>query len=145
MYKAEKKSFISTRSSRKEEVLEAEVKRLRDALKAANLEKSEISTEYEKLTTICRSQRQQLNGIKQALASTMTPNTQPQGLVNKSASSPDQNSWQAFPEDLMTPTLVTSDDSKPVRTKNSHQNGSVGGLKNNERNLSFQPPGWAAF
>lgn len=78
MYKGEKKSLMNTRSSRKEELLEAEVKRLRQELKAANLEKSEISSEYEKLTTICRSQRQQLHGIKQALASNMTQNTKPQ-------------------------------------------------------------------
>ncbi|KAI3826914.1 hypothetical protein L1987_00974 [Smallanthus sonchifolius] len=136
---------MNKRSPRKEELLEAEVKRLREELKAANLEKSEISSEYEKLITICRSQRQQLHGIKQALASTTPPNTQPQGLFDKSSSSPDQNSWQAFPEDLKTPTLLTGDNSKPFRTMNSHQSQRFGGLKNDERNLTSQPPGWAAF
>ncbi|KAI3740054.1 hypothetical protein L2E82_30471 [Cichorium intybus] len=60
--------------SAKEEVLKAEVEKLREQLKQANLEKSEINSEYQKLSTICRSQRQQLHGIKQALASTTPPN-----------------------------------------------------------------------
>ncbi|KAI3740049.1 hypothetical protein L2E82_30466 [Cichorium intybus] len=51
--------------STKEEVLKAEVEKLREQLKQANLEKSEINSEY---------QKQQLHGIKQALASTTTPN-----------------------------------------------------------------------
>ncbi|KAM0052247.1 hypothetical protein Hdeb2414_s0007g00246021 [Helianthus debilis subsp. tardiflorus] len=144
------KGVMNKRSTRKEELLEAEVKRLREELKKANLEKSEINSEYEKLTTICRSQRQQLHTIKQALSSFTTPGSQPQGpgLFNKS-------SWQAFPEDH---------NSTPVGTTNSHQNRSVaarspvtspvinldqsqrfGGLESNERNMTSQPPGWAAF
>ncbi|KAJ0611940.1 hypothetical protein HanHA300_Chr01g0021511 [Helianthus annuus] len=140
-----------------EELLEAEVKRLREELNKANLEKSEINSEYEKLTTICRSQRQQLHTIKQALSSFTTPGIQQQGpgLFNKSSTSPDHSSWQAFPEDH---------NSTPVGTTNSHQNRSVaarspvtspvinlnqsqrfGGLESNERNMTSQPPGWAAF
>ncbi|KAI3683071.1 hypothetical protein L1987_83571 [Smallanthus sonchifolius] len=133
MHKGGNKSVMNKRSPRKLELLEAEVTRSREELKGVNLEKSEISSE---LTTICRSQRQQLHGIKQAPASTTTPNTQPQGLFNKSSSSPDQNSWQAFLEDL---------NSKPFRTMNIHQSQRFGGLKNDERNLTSQPPGWAAF
>ncbi|KAJ0948446.1 hypothetical protein HanRHA438_Chr01g0027311 [Helianthus annuus] len=151
------KGVMNKRSIRKEELLEAEVKRLREELNKANLEKSEINSEYEKLTTICRSQRQQLHTIKQALSSFTTPGIQQQGpgLFNKSSTSPDHSSWQAFPEDH---------NSTPVGTTNSHQNRSVaarspvtspvinlnqsqrfGGLESNERNMTSQPPGWAAF
>ncbi|KAI7740788.1 hypothetical protein M8C21_030206 [Ambrosia artemisiifolia] len=168
MHKGENKGVMNKRSSRKEELLEAEVKRLREQLKKASLEKSEINSECEKLTTVCRSQRQQLQGLKQAIASNTTPGIQPQGLCNKSSSSPDQNSWQAFPEDFKKPTSVTSGNSTPVGTKNSQQNRSAaavpaarspvtvpvvnlnqpqrfGGIESNERNLTSQPPGWAAF
>ncbi|XP_071720247.1 uncharacterized protein [Rutidosis leptorrhynchoides] len=161
---------------RREKLLEAEVERLKEQLKRANLEKNEIISEYEKLSIICRSQRQQLYGIKQALASTSPTNKSPgtpkqkprQVQLDKNSSSPDQNSWQAFTEDLKTPTLVTSDNLKPVTTRNSHQNKSganapavrsqptvpvtnvtqsqcFNGLRNKERNLNSQPPGWAAF
>lgn len=60
--------------SRKEELLEAEVAKLKEHLKTANMEKSELSSGYEKLSIIFRSQRQQLQGIKLALASSTPPN-----------------------------------------------------------------------
>lgn len=137
----------------KEEHLEAEVERLREQLKQVNLEKSELSSKYEKLSAICRSQRQELHELKQTLASrTPSPNKsaskaqpspgtphlspsqqqkdgiiweQQKGLFDKSSPSSDQNSWQAFPE---APTLTNN--SKSVRTRNGHQNkqgGEVGG------------------
>lgn len=62
--------------SGKEEELEAEVVRLREQLKQANLQKAEITSKYEKLTAICRSQRQELQELKRTLAaSTPSPST----------------------------------------------------------------------
>lgn len=53
-------------SGRKE--LESEVDRLKGQLKQANLEKVEITSKYEKLSAICRSQRQEIQELKCALA-----------------------------------------------------------------------------
>lgn len=53
----------------KEELLEVEVERLKEQLKQANVEKGEVNSKYEKLTAICRSQQQEIQGLKQALAS----------------------------------------------------------------------------
>ena len=50
--------------------LEAEVERLKEQLKQANLEKGEITSKHEKLLAICRSQRQEIQELKQALAAT---------------------------------------------------------------------------
>ncbi|GKA92309.1 AP2-associated protein kinase 1-like protein isoform X1 [Tanacetum coccineum] len=120
---------------RKEDQLEAEVERLREQLTQVNMEKSELSSKYEKLSAICRSQRQELHELKQTLASrTPSPNKSAskspspalqnqspsqQGLFDSSPTSSD--SWQAFPEDSKTPTLTTNS-SKSVRTRNGHQN-----------------------
>ncbi|XP_008808088.1 AP2-associated protein kinase 1-like [Phoenix dactylifera] len=53
-------------SGRKE--LEAEADRLKEQLKQANLGKAEITSKYEKLSAICRSQRQEIQELKRALA-----------------------------------------------------------------------------
>lgn len=83
-----------TSQPRREKLLEAEVARLQAQLKQANMEKNEINSEYEKLSTICHSQRQQLHGIKQALASSTSTNK----TASKSQSSPgiQQQVW-SFP------------------------------------------------
>lgn len=59
--------------SDREEALVAEVEKLKEQLKEANLEKAEITSKYEKLCAICRSQRQELQHVKQALASRTPP------------------------------------------------------------------------
>ncbi|KAI3719161.1 hypothetical protein L6452_20055 [Arctium lappa] len=69
----------------KEEQLEAEVERLKEQVKQVNLEKSELSSKYDKLSAICRSQRQELHELKQTLAS-RTPS--PNKSVSKTQSSP---------------------------------------------------------
>lgn len=57
------------------EDLEAEVERLKEQLNHANLEKAEITSKYEKLSAICRSQRQEIQELKHALAArTPSPN-----------------------------------------------------------------------
>ena len=71
-------SGLGNRSER-EEALEAELEKLREQLKEANLEKAEITAKYEKLTAICRSQRQELQDLKQALAA-KTPSPNREGL-----------------------------------------------------------------
>ncbi|KAL8229710.1 hypothetical protein R6Q57_014610 [Mikania cordata] len=141
-----KVNLTSNFDSGKEEQLEAEVERLSEQLKQVNMEKSELSSKYEKLSAICRSQRQELNELKQTLASTTpspnkttskthmppviqnpTPSQQKDGTVGEQQKGlfddlsprPDQNSWQAFPES--SPPLTTSN-SKSVRTRNGHQN-----------------------
>lgn len=53
-------------SRRKE--LEAEVQNLKEQLEKTNMEKKEINSKYEELSTICRSQRQEIQHLKQALA-----------------------------------------------------------------------------
>ncbi|XP_030461953.1 uncharacterized protein LOC115681983 [Syzygium oleosum] len=61
-------SSISNHRTQKEEDLEVELERLKEQLKQANLEKTEMTSKYEKLSAICRSQRQEIQELKQALA-----------------------------------------------------------------------------
>ncbi|GLJ21580.1 hypothetical protein SUGI_0400590 [Cryptomeria japonica] len=50
------------------ENLQAEVNRLKEELGRLRIEKTEITSKYEKLTAICRSQRQEIQELKQALS-----------------------------------------------------------------------------
>ncbi|XP_074316877.1 uncharacterized protein LOC141653123 [Silene latifolia] len=141
----------------KDNSLEAEVERLRGQLKQANIEKAEITSKYEKLSAICRSQRHELQELKQALAArTPSPNkesvsnrasaiVQPsksqrqgnegklgelqQGLFNKN--SPNTGtSWQPFTDDTSKKAPVF-DSPKSVRTRNGNpgkQDGSTGSI-----------------
>ncbi|KAA8520291.1 hypothetical protein F0562_014546 [Nyssa sinensis] len=143
---------INSKKSGKEEMLEAEVERLKEHLKQANVEKGEITSKYEKLSAICRSQRQEIQELKQAVAArTPSPNrdasknqispgirpsaTPPQrekiegtvwelqqGLLDKRSPSPDPKSWQAFAEDPKPQTTSMNNNTKSVRTRNGHQN-----------------------
>ncbi|PHU30127.1 G-type lectin S-receptor-like serine/threonine-protein kinase RLK1 [Capsicum chinense] len=113
----------------KKELMEAEVEKLKQQLSRANMEKSEIASKYEKLSAICRSQRQEIQELKQALAARTpspsrdttrnqaSPGSQPsstppkknniggtvwelqQGLFGQSHVSPDSKPWQAFADD----------------------------------------------
>lgn len=61
--------------SNREQTLEAELENLKEQLKEANLEKAEITSKFEKLSAICRSQRQEIQELKQAVAArTPSPN-----------------------------------------------------------------------
>ncbi|XP_031400793.1 AP2-associated protein kinase 1 isoform X1 [Punica granatum] len=115
--------------SDKEEDLEAEVEKLKEQLKQATLEKGEMTSKYEKLSAICRSQRQEIQELKQALAS-RTPSPKKDATGNQAPTrvepsactvqqqreqiagtvfqqerfknrvpSPEPKSWQAFEED----------------------------------------------
>lgn len=69
-------SVSNSKKSGNDELLEAEVERLKEQLKQVNVEKAEITSKYEKLSAICRSQRQELQELKQALASRTPPPNQ---------------------------------------------------------------------
>jgi len=69
----------------KDDSLVAEIERLREQLKQANLEKAEITSKYEKLVAICRSQRQEIQELKQTLAA-RTPSPNKESLKNHSSS-----------------------------------------------------------
>ncbi|KAH9301675.1 hypothetical protein KI387_013258 [Taxus chinensis] len=50
------------------ENLQAEVDRLKEELEQLRIEKTDITSKYEKLTAICRSQRQEIHELKQAIS-----------------------------------------------------------------------------
>lgn len=72
-------SGLRDKKTEREEALEAEVEKLGVQLKEVNLEKAEITSKYEKLSAICRSQRQEIQDLKQALAA-RTPSPSREGL-----------------------------------------------------------------
>ncbi|KAF8652970.1 hypothetical protein HU200_062402 [Digitaria exilis] len=103
--------------------LELKVSSLKEQLKKTTLEKDEMTAKYEKLSAICRSQRQEIQELKRALAETTPPynkvssRTQDsvsqrkekiegtvweleQGMLasNSSSASSDAKTWQAFPD-----------------------------------------------
>ncbi|XP_031274777.1 probable serine/threonine-protein kinase DDB_G0276461 isoform X1 [Pistacia vera] len=132
--------------SGKEEALEDEIERLKVQLKQANLEKVEMTSKFEKLSAICRSQRQEIQELKQALAArSPSPNKDASrnqiSSGNQSSATPprekiegtvwelqkgktdwgtptsEANSWQAFPEEPKPQRIAHS-----VRTRNGHLN-----------------------
>ncbi|KAK9129024.1 hypothetical protein Syun_017821 [Stephania yunnanensis] len=139
---------LEPKKSGKEEALAAEVDRLKDLLKQANLEKDEITAKYEKLTAICRSQRQEIQELKQSLASRTPPigdknqniyrgslsvtaqkekiegsvSELRQGMFANSNQSLDSKQWQAFSDDSKSQTLSKNNLTKSVRASNGHQN-----------------------
>ncbi|KAH9627092.1 hypothetical protein KSS87_023780 [Heliosperma pusillum] len=147
----------------KDNSLEAEVERLRGQLKQANVEKAEITSKYEKLSAICRSQRQELQELKQALAArTPSPNKesvsnrasasiQPsksqrqgnegkleelqQGLFSKNSPSTG-TSWQPFANDTSIKTSVV-DSPKSVRTRNGNPGKQDGSLSSRNDEWGF--------
>ncbi|KAI4333184.1 hypothetical protein L6164_018022 [Bauhinia variegata] len=137
-------SGFSNKNSEREEALEAVVEKLKEQLKAVNLEKAEITSKYEKLSAICRSQRQEKQDLKQTLAArTPSPNretlrTSP-GFPSSAAvrekvggtagehqqtrtPNSDPRSWQAFPEEPHPQKPLSADSTtKSVRTRNGQQ------------------------
>ncbi|CAK9148822.1 unnamed protein product [Ilex paraguariensis] len=141
----------SSKKSGKEDLLEAEIERLKEQLKQANMEKAEITSKYDKLSAICRSQRQEIHELKQTLGVRRTPSPNrdaskhqtspgvqpptappqrekertvwdlPHGPLEKSSPSPDPKLWQAFAEDPKPQTTLMNNTSKSVRTRNGHQ------------------------
>jgi len=69
-------SFVAdfdTHNAGKASELELEVSRLKEQLKKTALEKDEMTAKYEKLSAICRSQRQEIQELKRTLAETTPP------------------------------------------------------------------------
>ncbi|KAK1267328.1 putative cyclin-dependent kinase F-2 [Acorus gramineus] len=137
-----------SRSSGKEEVV-AEVERLKEQLKQTNLEKAEITSKYEKLSAICRSQRQEIQELKNALASanpsinkdsvksqgSPVPQREKiegtvwelqQGMFTTNSASPtpeEPKTWQPFADDRKPQPPSRMNHPKSVRTiTNGHQN-----------------------
>ncbi|MCL7023491.1 hypothetical protein MKW94_024300 [Papaver nudicaule] len=136
----------------REQSLKAEIDKLKEQLQQSNLEKAEITSKYEKLSSICRSQRQELQELKQALAArTPSPNrdalkyqsspasnqstTPPQrekkegtiwelqeGMFAESSPTLDSQPWKPFTNEPKPQTLLNKNNSKSVRTTNGHHN-----------------------
>ena len=80
----------------KEEALEAEIERLKDELKQTKSEKAEITAKFEKLSAICRSQRQELQELKQTLAS-KSASASPSRDLSHNQTSPGMRSVSSTP------------------------------------------------
>ncbi|GAA0152834.1 non-receptor serine/threonine protein kinase [Lithospermum erythrorhizon] len=137
-------------NTRHEALLKAEVEKLKEQLAQANIEKAEATSKYEKLAAICRSQRQEIQELKQTVAartpspikgpfkaqaspssqSSITPPQREkiegtvwelqQGLFDQGTPSPDPKLWNAFSDNPKPQTTSTNDLPKSVRTKNGH-------------------------
>jgi AP2-associated kinase len=66
--------FITGTTVFGQEHLQVEVDRLKEELEQVRLEKAEITLKYEKLTAICRSQRQEIQELKQILSTATAQN-----------------------------------------------------------------------
>ncbi|KAA0048302.1 putative serine/threonine-protein kinase [Cucumis melo var. makuwa] len=128
-------SDVTNNKPGKEVALEAEVEKLKEQLKQANVEKSEITSKFEKLSAICRSQRQEIQELKQALAArSPSPNklemknhnsreAQPSAMprlqkADVTTPSPDAKAWQAFAEESPNQQSVTPEKGvKSMRTR----------------------------
>ncbi|CAA2957098.1 AP2-associated protein kinase 1-like isoform X2 [Olea europaea var. sylvestris] len=138
-----------SQKSSQEEMLKAEVEMLKEQLSHVNTEKAEITSKYEKLSAICRSQRQEIQELKQGLAARTPPNRDSsrnlatpgsqlstptnekiegtvlelqQGFFDRRSPSPESQPWQAFIDVSKPQTTSSNDAPKSVRTRNNHQN-----------------------
>ncbi|KAL6493890.1 hypothetical protein OROGR_031799 [Orobanche gracilis] len=136
------------RKPEREERLEAEVEKLKDQLAHVSAEKAEITSKYEKLSAICRSQRQEIQELKHAVAATTPPsrdssrnlsspgNHSPashlneriegtgelqQGFFDRGSPSPDSKHWQAFADNPKSMALPSNGAPRSVRSKNGQQ------------------------
>ncbi|ERN11601.1 probable serine/threonine-protein kinase DDB_G0280111 [Amborella trichopoda] len=78
--------------------LQGEVERLREQLKQVVAEKAEVASKYEKLTAICRSQRQEIQELKQAIAAGSNRDNSKVGASSQSQaqqSHKSPGSWQS--------------------------------------------------
>ncbi|KAH8520509.1 hypothetical protein H0E87_001815 [Populus deltoides] len=145
-------SRVSNDKEGKEEALEAEIERLKEQLKQVNSEKAEITSKFEKLSAICRSQRQEIQELKQTLAartpyankyqasSRIQPSASPpQEKSDWSTPSPESKSWQAFADDNKSRQKPVSKGNSPqsVRTRNAHQNKQAAELTSNIDSWGF--------
>ncbi|KAK8630589.1 hypothetical protein V6N13_079376 [Hibiscus sabdariffa] len=138
-------SGIANKKTGTEKALEAEIEKLKEQLTQTNMEKTEMTSKFEKLSAICRSQRQEIQELKQALAArTPSPNKstsryhnspgslqgekaegtfQQENVASWTTASPEAKTWQAFSEDAKPQQLPQSKASvQSVRTRNGHSN-----------------------
>ncbi|KAL3815039.1 hypothetical protein ACJIZ3_016307 [Penstemon smallii] len=96
----------SPSSNRHHTELEAEVEKLKEQLACVSTEKAEMTSKYEKLSAICRSQRQEIQDLKQALAS-KTPS--PSRDTSRNLPSPRSltSTTPVFSFPIRVPTLTT--------------------------------------
>lgn len=157
----------SHQKPQKEEKLEAEVEKLKEQLANVSAEKAEITSKFEKLSAICRSQRQEIQDLKHAVATrtssnsgdssrslaspgsqsstTIPPNEKiegtvwelQQGFFDRSSPSPDSKQWQAFAEDPKPQATATYQSSKSVRTRNGQQNKQGGEVTSGAHSWGF--------
>ncbi|CAH8358660.1 unnamed protein product [Eruca vesicaria subsp. sativa] len=88
--------FDNGNKNAKEEALEAEIERLKEELKQTSSEKAEITAKFEKLSAICRSQRQELQDLKQTLAS-KSASASPSRDLSQNQTSPGMRSVSSTP------------------------------------------------
>ncbi|PIN25189.1 ARK protein kinase family [Handroanthus impetiginosus] len=149
-------------------MLEAEVEKLKEQLAQVNAEKAEMTSKYEKLTAICRSQRQEIQDLKHALAArtpspsrdssrniASSPGSQPsatppnekiegtvwelqRGFFDRGSSTPDSQLWQAFTDDPKPQTTPTNNAVRSVRTRNGQQNNQAAGLTSGANTWGFE-------
>ncbi|CAN1169002.1 Probable serine/threonine-protein kinase DDB_G0276461 [Linum perenne] len=129
--------------------LEAEVERLKEQVKQAKLEKAEMTSKFEKLSAICRSQRQEINELKHSLAArTPSPNKSAESPASqlsaqkfeRGAKTPEQSSWQAFADEQGFRAVPSSAGGQQSSTYNSS------GRRNSvDSQSNAQPAGWAGF
>lgn len=114
-------------SGKGKEALEAEIEKLK-------LEKSEIASKYAKLSAICRSQRQEIQELKEILAA-----------KNQTLSSPDESKpWEAFSEDSHQKRDASWGFGTDSFSATSQVSSSFNEL-NSSKMKGTQPAGWAGF
>ncbi|CDY12158.1 BnaC04g11880D [Brassica napus] len=156
----------------KEEALEAEVERLKEELKRTKSEKAEITAKFEKLSAICRSQRQELQDLKQTIASktvssspsryspgmrsTSSTPSRDKGNNNESVRSKSKPAsasqgferW-GFETESFRAAASPSSASATTTAQRSVSSGSssqrLGNTKMRENQKAAQPAGWAGF
>ncbi|KAL8495928.1 hypothetical protein ACS0TY_019881 [Phlomoides rotata] len=152
----------------KEEMLEAELEKMKEQLANVNAEKTEITSKFEKLSAICRSQRQEIQDLKHALAlrspspggdssrNLASPGSQSptiphpnekiegtvwelqQGLFDRASPSPDSKQWQAFSDDPKPQTVPTNNFPKSARTRNGQQKNQASEVNSGANNWGFE-------
>ncbi|KAL9249393.1 putative serine/threonine-protein kinase [Drosera capensis] len=141
--------------------VEAELTRLREQLRQANLEKAEISSKYEKLSAICRSQRQEIQELKQAVAArSPSPSNDAcdhesspgnkssstsQKELDEGSTSMDSNPWQAFADDPNPETTVKIVAPQSVRTRTGNQSNPNVAAKLGGDKWGFDTDSFSAF
>ncbi|KAH0448519.1 hypothetical protein IEQ34_022319 [Dendrobium chrysotoxum] len=139
----------SINKSRREEELETEMEKLKEQIKQVNLEKTEVTSKFEKLSAICRSQRHEIQELKLTLAIATSSSSKdcPQSLACFSGSPqsvtlsweniegtvleprrgmlssniyPDPKQWQTFADEPKQELMPNTKHSKSSRTNHDH-------------------------